>query len=139
MCDTRICSECGEDISYRSKAAKTCSKECSRARLDRQNAGDQFIIFNRDGLRCQYCGLSAPEGAKLRCDHIIPHSRGGTDTADNLVTACDRCNGSKHANSLSPESEALIRDTVNQRNKNSGIPPKKGIKGSHCRGQDPRV
>ncbi|AFY62258.1 MULTISPECIES: HNH endonuclease [Cyanophyceae] len=46
-------------------------------------------ILHRDGHACQYCGYS---GDELTLDHIIPRSRGGGDTWENIVTACVRCN-----------------------------------------------
>lgn len=46
-------------------------------------------ILHRDGHSCQYCGYS---GDELTLDHIIPRSRGGGDTWENIVTACVRCN-----------------------------------------------
>ena len=42
-------------------------------------------------MRCQYCGASSD----LTVDHIIPKSRGGTDSWDNLITACKNCNNKK--------------------------------------------
>lgn len=50
-------------------------------------------IFQRDGNRCVYCGLSAD----LTLDHVIPKSRGGSHEPENLVTACRPCNSSKGA------------------------------------------
>tara|TARA_B100000609_G_scaffold175041_1_gene152077 strand:- start:78 stop:629 length:552 start_codon:yes stop_codon:yes gene_type:complete len=49
-------------------------------------------ILRRDGMRCQYCGTKSSE---LTLDHIIPKSRGGSDTWDNLITACKKCNNKK--------------------------------------------
>lgn len=49
-------------------------------------------ILRRDGHRCQYCGTSTPP---ITVDHIIPKSRGGADTWENLVAACIRCNNVK--------------------------------------------
>lgn len=49
-------------------------------------------IFRRDGMRCQYCGTQHPP---LTVDHVIPRSRGGHDTWENLTTACIRCNNRK--------------------------------------------
>lgn len=46
-------------------------------------------ILHRDGHSCQYCGYS---GDELTLDHVIPRSRGGGETWENLVTACVRCN-----------------------------------------------
>ncbi len=45
----------------------------------------------RDGHKCVYCGSSE----NLTVDHVRPKSKGGTDTADNLVTACRPCNQAK--------------------------------------------
>ena len=48
-------------------------------------------ILRRDGNRCQYCGTHED----LTIDHVVPRSRGGADTWENLVTACHRCNHRK--------------------------------------------
>jgi 5-methylcytosine-specific restriction endonuclease McrA len=47
-------------------------------------------VFARDGWRCQYCGAAAEN-----LDHVVPKSRGGTHTWDNVVAACRRCNSRK--------------------------------------------
>jgi hypothetical protein len=52
------------------------------------------MVFERDNYTCAYCG---ERGGKLECDHIIPHSRGGSDEMGNLTTACFSCNRSKRA------------------------------------------
>jgi 5-methylcytosine-specific restriction endonuclease McrA len=46
-------------------------------------------LFHRDGHCCQYCGYS---GEKLSVDHVVPRSRGGTDSWENVTTACLSCN-----------------------------------------------
>ncbi len=46
-------------------------------------------ILQRDNNCCQYCGLS---GEKLSIDHVIPRSRGGNDSWENVVAACLPCN-----------------------------------------------
>jgi len=46
-------------------------------------------VFQRDGHSCQYCGYS---GEQLSIDHVLPRSRGGGDTWDNVTTACLPCN-----------------------------------------------
>lgn len=48
-------------------------------------------LLRRDRSRCQYCGTSE----KLTLDHVLPRSRGGRDTWENLVTACMPCNNRK--------------------------------------------
>ncbi|MGC8654298.1 MAG: HNH endonuclease, partial [Candidatus Kryptoniota bacterium] len=49
-------------------------------------------ILRRDGNRCQYCGRG---DLPLTVDHIIPKTRGGEDSWENLVCACIRCNNKK--------------------------------------------
>lgn len=57
-----------------------------RLSLNRHN------ILRRDKYTCQYCGA---KGKLLTIDHVLPKSRGGRDTWENLVTACLRCNTRK--------------------------------------------
>lgn len=47
-------------------------------------------VFARDGWACQYCGAAAEN-----LDHVIPRSRGGEHTWDNVVASCRRCNSRK--------------------------------------------
>lgn len=47
-------------------------------------------VFARDEGRCQYCSGSAEN-----LDHVVPRSRGGTHTWENVVAACRRCNTRK--------------------------------------------
>lgn len=51
-------------------------------------------IMLRDRHTCQYCGVPfLPKGLTL--DHVIPRSRGGENTWENLVACCHRCNNRK--------------------------------------------
>lgn len=50
-------------------------------------------IFKRDNYTCVYCPCD--DRRKLTIDHVIPKSRGGKDTWENLVTACFKCNQEK--------------------------------------------
>lgn len=56
-------------------------------------------IKERDGYTCKKCGasLNAEPNLLLEIDHIIPLSKGGLTTEDNLQTLCWRCNRSKGA------------------------------------------
>lgn len=49
-------------------------------------------VFSRDGYTCQYCGKLTKE---LTLDHVVPKSRGGKHSWDNLVSACKSCNHRK--------------------------------------------
>ena len=48
-------------------------------------------LFVRDGNTCLYCGNPFADGELTR-DHVVPTSRGGRDTWDNVVASCRRCN-----------------------------------------------
>jgi hypothetical protein len=54
-------------------------------RLTRKN------LMLRDAHQCQYCGRRPPV-RDLNIDHVLPRSRGGADSWENLVTACRSCN-----------------------------------------------
>ncbi|MEM3714671.1 MAG: HNH endonuclease [Nitrososphaeria archaeon] len=54
----------------------------------------RYLVFQRDQFKCRICGRTAKE-TKLEVDHIIPVSKGGTDTLDNLQTLCVDCNRGK--------------------------------------------
>ena len=58
---------------------------------DRPPAFTRFNLFLRDSFACQYCG----RGEDLTFDHVIPRSRGGRTTWENIVTACSPCNLAK--------------------------------------------
>jgi 5-methylcytosine-specific restriction endonuclease McrA len=48
-------------------------------------------VFARDGWTCQYCGSRA----NLTVDHVIPRSKGGGSSWDNIVASCAPCNRRK--------------------------------------------
>lgn len=59
-------------------------------------------LLLRDAHTCQYCGVQAAP-FELTIDHVVPVSRGGSSNSwDNQVVACRRCNGRK-ANHLPEE------------------------------------
>lgn len=47
-------------------------------------------VLRRDGFHCAYCG-----GQAGTIDHVLPRSRGGEDSWENLVACCQRCNNTK--------------------------------------------
>lgn len=49
-------------------------------------------VLRRDNYQCQYCG---DFGQALTIDHVLPKSRKGEDSWDNLVAACVACNNRK--------------------------------------------
>lgn len=64
-------------------------------------------IFARDGGRCQYC--SAPAES---IDHVVPRSRGGEHTWENVVAACRACNTRKRDQLLAETRMKLHRRPV---------------------------
>lgn len=71
-------------------------KERSLSRRTRREISDRqrFRILMRDGFRCRSCGVSpiTRPGTELHVDHILPWSKGGETTDNNLETKCERCN-----------------------------------------------
>ena len=63
-------------------------------------------VLVRDRHRCQYCRQEFPT-ALLTLDHVVPLSRGGTTTWENVVTACKKCNNRK-GNRLVSESKMWL-------------------------------
>ena len=56
-------------------------------------------VLLRDDYTCQYCGLRGER--MMTVDHVLPRSKGGPSTWENLVCACMRCNNRK--NNRTPE------------------------------------
>lgn len=71
-------------------------------------------VFARDEWTCQYCGATAEN-----LDHVVPRSRGGAHSWDNVVAACRRCNSRKE--------NRLIED-VGLRLARRPVPPKDGFR-----------
>jgi 5-methylcytosine-specific restriction endonuclease McrA len=66
-------------------------------------------VLARDRDTCQYCG-EQPGRAQLTVDHVLPRSRGGPTTWDNVVTACRECNHRKGGRT--PEEASMLLMTV---------------------------
>jgi 5-methylcytosine-specific restriction endonuclease McrA len=62
-------------------------------------------LLRRDGHACQYCGATD----RLTMDHVVPKSRGGPDTWENLVAACVPCNNRKGSRTPDEAGMALRR------------------------------
>lgn len=112
---SRACMQCGIEFipPYGRAHASYCSNDCCSLRnyilrrnlhTDPANENvDPFVVFDRDGWRCQMCFVKTPR--RLRgthhprapeLDHIIPVSKGGSHTYINTQCACSRCNRTKN-------------------------------------------
>lgn len=89
-----------------------CSRRCAK-RIERRlrRLSDRHIgwvwseymrIAERFNYRCAYCGVKPP---RLDPDHVIPLSKGGPDSATNLLPSCPPCNSSKSAMTLTEWAE----------------------------------
>ena len=72
--------------------------------FQRRAALNRRSVFLRDGGRCQYCGHRAES-----IDHVVPRSRGGSHTWENVVAACRRCNAGKRDRLLEETTMRLTR------------------------------
>lgn len=54
----------------------------------------RFLVMKKDNFKCCMCGASPAKdpSVELHIDHIIPWSKGGETTIDNLQTLCSKCN-----------------------------------------------
>lgn len=87
------------------KKHRKAYKRLRRARLDGARIAERVhaqAVFQRDGWRCALCGVRTPrhlQGLMVdrapELDHIIPLSKGGSHTYENVQCACRKCNGLK--------------------------------------------
>ena len=124
------CLHCGEPFETHMSWQKYCQNQCAVAASEARRAGNGWVILNRDGFRCVYCGKSTEDSVKLTLDHILPVSKGGGHSAGNLLTCCSPCNSARGAQPLSESSISHIRERVARLNSNFGISDSQPIKAS---------
>jgi len=98
------------------RSVRLCLPEPSIVRLEHyvkvpyqaRLALNRRAVFARDGHRCQYCGSPAEN-----IDHVVPRSRGGSHSWDNVVAACRPCNARKEDRMLH-ESGMILRHVPTQ-------------------------
>ena len=111
MADALPCARCGDALPVPGHRRKYCSDDCSRKNMSgnthRRRAKrhgvdyekvDPLAVFERDGWVCGLCGepvdrrLQWPHPLSASQDHIVPISRGGSHTFDNVQCAHLECN-----------------------------------------------
>ena len=90
-CDVwlRKCPACGV-TKPRKEPTSTCPQRSTRF----ISAKLRYQVLKRDNFKCCACGASPAKdpAVKLHIDHIIPWSKGGETTLENLQILCSRCN-----------------------------------------------
>lgn len=69
-------------------------------------------VLRRAGGRCEYCQMSQSlQGATFHVEHIVPLSRGGATSEENLALACPSCNLHKadRQTAIDPETRSEVR------------------------------
>ncbi len=69
---------------------------------------NRYNIYARDNNICQYCGKKFPK-KQLNLDHVIPRSRGGKSTWENVVCSCLKCNRKKGGRTPKEAKMKLVR------------------------------
>ena len=90
----------GKNVLLEYEAKESYEEALLTDKLERQkNKRDiplrlRLAILKRDKFRCVLCGRSPAThaGVSLHIDHIVPYSKEGTSTIDNLQTLCSECN-----------------------------------------------
>jgi 5-methylcytosine-specific restriction endonuclease McrA len=77
-------------------------KNFSRVKFNRSN------IFYRDRHQCQYCGDKF-KADELTFDHVMPKSRGGLSSWENIVSCCATCNNKKAARTPEEWGKKLLK------------------------------
>jgi 5-methylcytosine-specific restriction endonuclease McrA len=85
-----------------------------RVRKTRSVKFSRANIYARDRHTCQYCGQTLPSD-ELTFDHVIPVSRGGAKSWENIVTACVECNRRKGGRTSEEAGMHLIQKPVEPR------------------------
>lgn len=84
--------EIREDTSSITTEGRTKSLKISYSR--NIPLGMRIRVLDKDNFKCVFCGRSPATdiGINLHIDHIIPFSKGGKTTLENLQTLCEECN-----------------------------------------------
>lgn len=96
------------------EAAEAIKAGLAKSRSQRPRGGQwiseagRTALYERDAYRCRYCGAHK----ELCLDHVVPHSRGGSDESSNLVTCCGPCNRYKY--NRTPEEAGMTLRPVPQ-------------------------
>lgn len=91
------------DVAQMSSDRKLCGSDYQQGLLYQTEL--RSYLFKKYNCRCVYCGNKATE-----IEHVIPKSKGGTDSVHNLVIACRKCNELKGKLSLKEFGKLIGKD-----------------------------
>ncbi len=74
----------------------------------------RFNVYARDDSTCQYCGRRLPR-SELNLDHVVPRSRGGRTSWENVVCSCVACNLRKGGRTPEEAGMRLLRSALRPR------------------------
>lgn len=85
----RKCPQCGV-TKKNHRHSRLSEKRSSRVISDKL----RYTVLKRDSFKCCACGASPAKdpSVELHIDHIVPWSKGGETTLENLQTLCSKCN-----------------------------------------------
>ena len=86
--------DCVRTVSHIIKAPRVIILMRYEGYYKKQPKFNRINIFRRDGGYCQYCGKTFAR-QELTIDHVVPKSKGGTSTWENVVCCCGKCNRKK--------------------------------------------
>jgi hypothetical protein len=96
------CARCGKSLAHKKSHALYCSTTCKsmdhtfkhRSKTRFATTARRQEIYIRDNSSCYMC-LTKLEFSKIELDHLIPVSRGGDSSSENLAVSCMFCNRSR--------------------------------------------
>jgi len=82
----------------------------------------ELLKITKDtGKICAYCGKEITDEGDLTLDHVVPLSKGGKNSSDNLVIACKACNGEKSNLDVDKYSRFIKIMSLMTQNNDNGI------------------
>ena len=80
---------CGD---YDDRQLKKTNKSNAKKEKEKLSPSLRYEILKRDGFVCSICGRGKEDNVKLQVDHIMPVSKNGKTTRENLRALCSDCN-----------------------------------------------
>ena len=101
--------DCVETVAFRIRVPEVIRLRFFGRLVTKNVRFNRRNIFLRDSNTCQYCGRRH-DPSELTLDHVVPRSRGGVSSWENLVLACVECNDRKGSRLPSEAGMRLVRE-----------------------------